>query len=180
MEMWKDIQGYEGHYQVSNLGRVKTLPRTTLRTNGRSLPVREKIRKTQFSANKYVNVDLYNGKTIKWVGVHRLVALAFIPNPKNKPQVNHLDGNPLNNNAENLEWCTASENHIHAYRTGLSKGKLGETNSGAKLTNKQVLEIRAIHKPFSLEFGNRALGRRYGVSDNLIYQIISRRIWKHI
>lgn len=103
-EIWKPIEGYEGLYEVSNLGRVRSLPRAT--TKGKVL----KPRLTKFG---YARVNLWrNGKSRLFL-VHRLVAAAFISNPENKPQVNHIDENKANNCADNLEWCTNLENHNH-------------------------------------------------------------------
>ena len=112
MEIWKDIKGYEGLYQISNLGRVKSLPRQ--KTKGGILK--------QFSTEYLVVSMVENGK-IKKIKVHRLVAETFIPNPNNLPQVNHIDGNKFNNNMNNLEWVTSKENIIHANIMGLKKYK---------------------------------------------------------
>lgn len=97
MEVWKDIKGYEGLYQVSNEGRVKSFY-----TNKILTPVDD--------GQGYLRVRLYKNKEWKSIRVHRLVANAFISNPYNKPQINHKDENPSNNCVENLEWCTAKEN----------------------------------------------------------------------
>ena len=119
-EVWKDIKGYEGLYQVSNLGRIKSL----YGWNGHRYLEREKILKPTSKYDKRVSypravIKLIKGKDKKDYKVHRLVAQAFIPNPQNKPQVNHIDGNPLNNRIENLEWCTDRENKIHAIENNL-------------------------------------------------------------
>ena len=118
-EEWRDVKGYEGNYMVSNLGRVKSL----VGWNGNKYTKRDKILNPykQKVGQEYCRLVVKlckNGKK-KDGKVHRLVADAFIPNPENKPNINHKDGNPLNNIASNLEWCTQRENIIHSYEIGL-------------------------------------------------------------
>lgn len=112
-EIWKDIEGYEGLYQVSNLGRVKSLPRNTNNQYKNGL-----VKKNIVRGKGYYYVNLYN-KSTKLFTIHKLVAEAFIPNPNNLPCVNHIDGNKLNNKIDNLEWCSYSNNEIHAYNNDL-------------------------------------------------------------
>lgn len=107
-EEWRPVKGYEGLYEVSNMGRVKSLH------YGKS-----RILKQITNTNGYMAVDLHKDGTRSPKRVHRLVATAFIPNPHNKPEVNHKDGNKKNNTVDNLEWCTSSYNTKHAYRNGL-------------------------------------------------------------
>lgn len=112
MEIWKNIASYEGKYQVSNLGRVKSLPRIVVQTNKKTYPIKERILTLSKETNGYIGVTLNdNGK--KRFLVHRLVAQAFLCNPLNLPQVNHKDLDKTNNKADNLEWMTKSENQIH-------------------------------------------------------------------
>ena len=117
MEIWKDIEGYENKYQVSNLGNVKSLETWT----GDKYIRREKILKNMVYGNGYYYVCLSKNGKVKKYKVNRLVAQAFIPNPDNKPFTNHIDGDKLNNNVDNLEWCTQSENMKHASMIGLRK-----------------------------------------------------------
>ena len=105
-EIWKDIKDYEGLYKVSNLGRVKSLDIVD-RLNR---TFKGKIRKAKFNNRGYEQIALYKNGNQKYFLVHRLVAQAFIPNPDNLPQVNHLDQNNKNNNSINLEWCTNNYN----------------------------------------------------------------------
>lgn len=119
-EIWKDIKGYEGLYQVSNLGNIKSLEKIQVFPNGGLNIRKEKALKPNKMSNGYLNVRLYNSKQ-KGYGIHRLVAQAFIPNPNNYSQVNHIDGNKQNNFVDNLEWCDASYNQKHAIQTGLKK-----------------------------------------------------------
>lgn len=108
MEIWKDIDGYNGLYQVSNLGNVKSIER--FRTNGKGWFIQKpRILKTG-KRNGYLIVNLCKDGVVKTFKVHRLVATHFIPNPENKPEIDHIDINPLNNRVENLRWVTHKEN----------------------------------------------------------------------
>lgn len=124
MENWKDIKGYEGLYLVSNIGRVKSLPRTIQKSDGRTQPVFEKILTPSTDKDGYKITTLFKGKKRKMLKVHRVVAEAFITNLENKPQVNHINGIKDDNRIENLEWSTISENRQHAYDNGLQNGAL--------------------------------------------------------
>jgi len=120
-EIWKDIIGYEGMYQISNLGRCKSLDRYI------SLGVKRFYKGkilSQTLSNGYLSVKL-SKKGFKpiTITIHRLIALYFIPNILNKPFINHIDGVKTNNNISNLEWCTQTENMQHSFKIGLSKTK---------------------------------------------------------
>ncbi len=125
-EVFRDVLGYEGLYQVSNYGRVKSLERKNifycgLRKEHLERPTKEKILNYNKSNRGYLQVCLTKDGKSKTYTVHRLVAKAFLPNLKNKKQVNHIDGNKENNSIDNLEWVTSSENNKHAFITGLNK-----------------------------------------------------------
>lgn len=177
-EIWKDIKGFEGVYQVSSLGNVRSLPRIidygthTQRHKGRIL-------KPQPNSKGYLRVQLrWEGKhEVKFV--HRLVAEAFVPNPENKPQVNHKDGNKQNNRADNLEWVDNSTNQRHGRALGLINSLKGEANH-SKLTEEQVKWIIKHYKKGDREFGRKALARKFGVSHQTIKNIIDRKKWKHV
>lgn len=140
-EIWKDIKGYEGQYIVSNLGNVRSLDRY-VKTKGEGVKFiyGSNIKKRKDKCG-YIYVALCK-KHHKLSKVHRLVAEAFIPNPDNKPQVNHINGIKSDNRVENLEWATASENTKHKYSVlgykSNMKGKFGKDNPTAKI----VLQIK--------------------------------------
>ena len=115
-EIWKDIPEYKGLYQVSNLGRVKSLPRIVNngRSYGRFVLTKEKVMKQRHDKDGYLRITMTKNGKQKVISVHRLVALAFIPNNENKKQINHINGIKDDNRIENLEWCTNSENQLHS------------------------------------------------------------------
>ena len=163
-EIWKDIKDYEGLYQISNLGNVKSLIRSS--TNAI-------IMKPKLSTSGYYSVMLYKDGTHKTFYVHRLAALSFIPNPDNKPQVNHKDGNKLNNTLENLEWVTISENQKHAISHGLRTpspmiGKFGKLNHNSKPILQCDTEGNVIRKWDSISDA----ARYYGCSQNSISNVL--------
>ena len=132
MEIWKEIEGYEGLYEVSNLGRIKSLQKDI-------------ILKNRLSKRGYYLVSLYkNGKsTTKWV--HRLVAKAFISNPDNLPQINHKDENSLNNCADNLEWCTTKySNNYGSHNSKLRKALKGKAGRHGKTVH--CVDLDTIYK----------------------------------
>ena len=122
-EMWKDIKDYEGLYQVSNLGRVKSLERLAKSNNNNYRIVKEKLLKQSEDKDGYKRVSLNKNNKSKLCTIHRLVAEAFIPNPNNYPCINHKDENKQNNNLENLEWCTVKYNNNYGTRIERFKQK---------------------------------------------------------
>lgn len=133
-EVWKDIPNYEGYYQISNLGRVKSLKRIIIRRDGKPYLQKEKNLKLSKNHKGYLICNLSKNYKAKFKQVHRLVAETFIQNPNNLPQVNHIDGNKENNCVDNLEWITNYDNMQHSIETGLRDvkkitNKLKEVNS---------------------------------------------------
>jgi hypothetical protein len=122
IEHFMPIPDYEGLYEVSNTGRIKSLARTVSIGLGRKQSKPNLYKKQHIGIHGYYSTGLSNGGKTKTVLVHRIVAEAFLPNPQGFRCVNHKDGNKLNNNLDNLEWCSHSQNEIHAYETGLKKG----------------------------------------------------------
>lgn len=142
-EIYKDIPGYEGYYQASNFGRIKSLQRLVEHPRGGKRIVKEKIL-SPGKTNCYYLVCLQKCGKRKMHPVHRLVAAAFIPNIENKPCVNHLNCNGFDNKVENLEWCTQSENVKYAYKMGAPspKGQLGligyASSTGKEIVQKNI------------------------------------------
>lgn len=122
-EIWKDIKGYEGYYQCSNLGRIRTLDRVIIRKDGRKDTKRGKILKFRTNPNGYYQVSLWKNNLRKMLYVHKLVAETFIENPLNLKLVNHKDEDKTNNATTNLEWETSSGNNIKYYQNHVSKSK---------------------------------------------------------
>lgn len=140
-EVWKSVVGYEGLYEVSNIGNVRGLDRyeTTVKLSALKNTVTQtnlrkgKTRTLSIDKIGYVSINISkNGKQSKGK-VHRMVAMAFIDNPDNKPWVNHINGIKTDNRIENLEWCTPMENTHHAYATGLNAGLTGKANGQSQL-----------------------------------------------
>ena len=126
-EIWKDVKGYEGLYQVSNMGKVKSLGRMAASKNGSKQYRKERILNPRVTNSGYLLVSLYKGSdNVKQFYVHRLVCETFNENPENKPCVNHIDENKSNNEASNLEWCTVAENINYGTRTARTSKPVGQ------------------------------------------------------
>lgn len=162
--IWKPIPDLEGKFDVSDCGCIR---------NNKT----GKVLKLHVNKRKRVTVNVKpNGRYGKSVclNVHRCVALAFLFRENESLEVNHIDGDPTNNNVSNLEWVTASENMKHAYANGLKIAKNSEDSTRAKLTNEQVKEIRNIGSSMT----QRELGKMFGVTHTTIYEILNGKIYK--
>jgi hypothetical protein len=161
IDEWRGVVGWEEFYEVSPTGLIRN--KTT-----------KKVRKHRVEKLGYCSVDLWNHNCMKRLKVHRMVAMAYLSNPDNKPQVNHKDGNKENNSVDNLEWCTAKENSAHAYKKGLSVSVKGERHGRVKLTDLEAYFIR---------YGglsNNEAAKEFGVSPRLVRAIKAGHLWKHL
>lgn len=174
-EIWKDIKGFEGTYQVSSLGRVKSLERYVYGRTDRSSRIhKERILRPGLTDRGYLQVRLsLNNKSTSY-SIHKLTAIAFIANKENKLTINHINGIKTDNRVSNLEWSTHSENIKHAFETGLSKAPNGERNGLSKLNSTQVIDIRNSNERSTV------LAKIYNVTRSNIYAIRKRKSWFHI
>lgn len=170
LEKWSDVEGYEGVYQVSNLGRVKSLPRL----NKRGHKISGCILKETVNSRGYSYVVFQDNRSKV---VHRLVAKAFVPNALEKPYVNHINGMKTDNRFSNLEWVSHAENITHAWESGLAKAHSGEKHHNAVLTNQEAEEIRILYK--SKKHTHADLADLFGVSESTIQKVVSNKTYKN-
>lgn len=177
-ELWKPVKAYEGAYEISNLGRLRSLDRWVNSKNNSKALKKGKLKKPTLNQYGYYTVRLFKNQKAKNYSMHRLVAEAFIENPKNKPQINHIDGDKQNNKAINLEWCCASENMKHAYKLELIERKQGPDANGAKFTRNQIRKIRYLHD--IKKYTQVKLSKMYGVSNSIICRIVNRVTYQNV
>jgi len=174
-EQWCIVPGLEHLYEASTLGKIRNVERYVETYQGfRKLS--KTIRKPFSNGKGYMSVCI-SSKPRRNEYVHRMVAKAFIPNPDNKKEVNHINGIKNDNRAINLEWCTPEENKEHAVRMNLMPK--GEMSANSVLTDSQVIAILRLHR-INPDFNRTAVGRKLGVADSTIIKIIKRTRWKHI
>ena len=171
MEIWKDINGYEGSYQVSSTGKVKSLPKSWVSGKGVVKNNSEK-ELSLANSNGYKLVQL-SFPIRKLHRVHRLVAEAFISNPANLPEVNHIDGDKSNNAVWNLEWCSKSENQKHSVRIGLKKMISGEKHHFSKLSDNDILKLKVLYETGNFKL--KELASKFNTSIATIHNIIKSK-----
>ena len=174
MELWKPVVGYEGVYEVSSKGRVRSVDRVLIDRNGREKNFRGQIIATHLNKYGYPICTLWRCGKGKTSTIHRLVAISFLENENDKPQVNHIDGNKENNSIDNLEWVTNSENDIHAFEIGLRTTRRGVDCNFTKLTDEIVLSIRDMKKKGATQ---RHIAQTFNISEGNVSQIVNRKRW---
>lgn len=184
-EIWKDIPGYEGLYQASTLGNIRSLPKSDIRHTKRATSVWNvsgKILKGRVGRHGYLIVAIYKNQTRCDISIHRLICLTFLDNPEQKPYVNHKNCIKYDNRLENLEWCTQKENIAHAWANGkmkTCKGKfLGTKSVHSKLTEDQVVEMRTLYA--SGGYTHKYFADKYNMSRRHIGDIINKICWPHV
>ena len=181
-EIWKDIKNYEGLYQVSNLGRIKSLNRYSYNSVGKyNKKIFERILKQAIAKPGYYVINLTKNGKQKTYRIHRLVAETFIPNPNNYPMINHIDCNKLNNKVENLEWCTHTHNMQEAARNGLMNydnlkrwnNKFGKEHNRSK----KVYQIdKNTNKIIQMFYGIAEASRATGINETNISACCNHKI----
>jgi hypothetical protein len=170
-EKWLPCPGFENSYEVSNYGKVRSIDR--IHPNRRGI-ISGKLLLQGKNKKGYPEVKLCENNKQEARNPHRLLALAFIPNTNDLPQVNHIDGNKLNNHISNLEWISNSDNMRHAYRLGLKCSK-GENNSNCKITDNQVTQIKLIYNTGK---SSKYISEELDIKLHIVRQIISGKSWK--
>ncbi len=182
-EVWKDIPNFEGYYQASTMGRIRSLDREIEKRDGRGGIDRYvrlgKIFNLKYKKNRrYTSVRLSkDGKTNSYA-VHRIIAITFINNSENKPQANHINGIKSDNRVENLSWMTNSENVNHAIETGLNNSVRGESHGSCKFKNEDITNMRNMYKTGNYTY--KQIGLLFNATVARVSEIIRRKTWKHI
>ena len=171
MEIWKEIKDYEGIYEISNLGNIKSLKRKG--TNGKIMCYFD-------NGMGYLRVKLTKNNKSKSLLLHKIIANSFIPNPFLLKTINHKNGIKKDNRIENLEWCTQSENVIHAIKNGLRIYKSGVDIINSKFSYEKVIAIRRLNKIKNGKINISKLALKLNVSESSISRILKYKTYKNI
>lgn len=172
-EIWKQFRDYP--YQVSNTGKIKSMPRVLKTRGGGSFISKEKILKPAMDKCGYVRFAIMINKKLTTFKLHRVVCEVF--NGKSNLEVNHIDGNKSNNHSTNLEWVTRSENLKHAFNSGLAIPMTGQLNPASKIKESQAVEILRL---LDSGVGPIEISKRLGISKNITKDISRGRTWKYL
>lgn len=176
-ETWKQIPGLEGLYEASSLGRIRSLDRLAVSNKGTARYISGRIISEQWTNRRYADLSIANNGSVKTMKVHRLVALAFIPNKNGFLEVNHIDGNRRNNSPDNLEWVTRKQNNDHAISSGLKPPIKGSHHGKSKLNESQVAEIKRL---LSSGTSGREIARAFNISPSTVCHINRSKGWNHV
>lgn len=176
MEIWKDIEQFNNEYQISNLGKIRSKDGVIIRSNGRTHTRKSKVLKPALDQG-YLKGAVCINKKITGYKIHKLVADAFVKGKKEGLEVNHINGIKHDNRSENLEWCTRSENIIHAIKTGLLPVTRGSQRTQSKMTEKTVLEI---YKLKSEGIKRKIIIEKLGITIHMYKDLMRGKTWRHV
>ena len=178
-EIWKSIPRFDGRYEASTLGRIRTVEHNIMRSNGKRHTVKQTILKPATNHSGYYRFAVKENNKLTSFYVARIIAETFINNPENKKEVNHINGIKTDNRPINLEWCTRSENCKHSFDTGLQKAKRGTLNGMAKLTWEQVDYIREQKRIGGRFWGRERIAKELGLNSKHVQEIANNtNSWK--
>ena len=174
-EIWKDIPGWENYYQVSTLGRIRSLNRTVLYIDGRVFNYTGKILSPRPNPKGYLSCVLTKNCESHTIHIHREVAKAFIPNPENKPQINHLNGIKSDNKTDNLCWATQSENMLHSFRELGRKGGMFGKRGNLNKESIPVSQFSLIGELIKFHEGICDASRKTGIDRSTISSVCNHK-----
>lgn len=172
-EKWLPVKEYEGIYEVSNLGRVRSLKRYVVGRDGMRF-IRGRHLRPSLNTKGYPFINLWKNNNGKSTGIHRIVAIAFCENPDSLKEVNHIDSTPINNRSDNLEWCSHLQNMQHSVRAGRTKA-VTNPKRAQKLTINDVVKIRGLRTEEGLSYAK--IGRRFNLAPETTRQICLGNQW---
>lgn len=175
IEEWRAVPGFEGYYEVSNLGRVRSVLRVVARNDGRTTTIQSRIMGLHNNGRGYIAASLSRDNKARMHYVHRLVLMAFVGNPEEGQEANHIDFDRSNNRLSNLEWVTGLENVHHSRRAGRT-GE-GERHHAARLTETDVREARLL---YANGWSQSKLAAKYGIRRESMRDIVNRKVWRMV